>query len=324
MVRSLLRRRALVAFWLLLAGTLSSPAQEWPARQPIRIIVPFSAGSATDVIARAVFDQVSRQIEQSVLVENRAGGGTTVGSSAVAKAEPDGYTLLVNSTSHVVVATTFPKLSYSVADDFTALSGLASQPFVITTRIKYKSIADLVQFGRANPGVLNYGSNGPGTSGMLFMEKFALMAKIKMTQVPFRGTPEAMTEIVADRLDMFPGPVLNTLELARDGKVNLLAVSTPRRSSALPDVPTLAEAGVPGADYSFWIGAFAPARTPRPIAERLNAEIVKALGSAEVKKKIAALGADPMPMSIAEFDAFVRSEIKLNADIFAAAGIKLE
>jgi tripartite-type tricarboxylate transporter receptor subunit TctC len=309
---------------LLLAGAAPVNAQDWPARQPIKILVPFSAGSATDVIGRAVFDQVSRQIEQSVLVENRAGGGTTIASAAVAKSEPDGYTLLVNSTSHVVVATTFPKLPYSVADDFTALSGLASQPFVITTRTRYKSIADLVQFGRANPGVLNYGSNGPGTSGMLFMEKFALMAKMKMTHVPFRGTPEAMTEIVADRLDMFPGPVLNVLELARDGKVNLLAVSTPRRSSALPNVPTLAEAGVPDADYSFWIGAFAPSRTPRPIAERLNAEIIKALNSPEVRKKIAALGADPMPMSLAEFDVFVRREIKLNADIFTAAGIKLQ
>jgi tripartite-type tricarboxylate transporter receptor subunit TctC len=309
---------------LLLAGAAPVNAQDWPARQPIKILVPFSAGSATDVIGRAVFDQVSRQIEQSVLVENRAGGGTTIASAAVAKSEPDGYTLLVNSTSHVVVATTFPKLPYSVADDFTALSGLASQPFVITTRTRYKSIADLVQFGRANPGVLNYGSNGPGTSGMLFMEKFALMAKMKMTHVPFRGTPEAMTEIVADRLDMFPGPVLNVLELARDGKVNLLAVSTPRRSSALPNVPTLAEAGLPDADYSFWIGAFAPSRTPRPIAERLNAEIIKALNSPEVRKKIAALGADPMPMSLAEFDVFVRREIKLNADIFTAAGIKLQ
>src|SRR3954471_7100752 len=160
-----------------------SSAQEWPARQPVKVIVPFTAGSATDVIARAVFNQVARQIDQNVLVENRSGGGTTLGAAAVAKAEPDGYTLLVHSTSHVVVATTFAKLPYNVTEDFTALSALASQPFVITSRTKYRSVADLVEFGRSNPGVLNYGSNGVGTSGMLFMEKFALVAKIKMTHV---------------------------------------------------------------------------------------------------------------------------------------------
>ena len=317
-------RPAFLSLALLLAGAATAPAQDWPARQPIKIVVPFTPGSATDLVARAVFDQVSRQINQAVLVENRAGGGTTIGSATVAKAEPDGYTLLVNSTSHVVVATTFPKLPYSVTDDFIALSALAAQPFVITTRTKYKTIADLVQFGRANPGVLNYGSNGIGTSGMLFMEKFALVAKMKMTHVPFRGTPEAMTEIIADRLDMFPGPVPSTLELAKDGKVNALAVSTPQRSNSMPGVPTLSEAGLPGADYIFWVGAFAPAKTPRPIAERIHAEIIKALNSPEVKRKIAGLGADPMPMSMADFDAFIKKEIKLNADIFVAAGIKLQ
>lgn len=317
-------RPAFLSLALLLAGAATAPAQDWPARQPIKIVVPFTPGSATDLVARAVFDQVSRQINQAVLVENRAGGGTTIGSATVAKAEPDGYTLLVNSTSHVVVATTFPKLPYSVTDDFIALSALAAQPFVITTRTKYKTIADLVQFGRANPGVLNYGSNGIGTSGMLFMEKFALVAKMKMTHVPFRGTPEAMTEIIADRLDMFPGPVPSTLELAKDGKVNALAVSTPQRSSSMPGVPTLSEAGLPGADYIFWVGAFAPAKTPRPIAERIHAEIIKALNSPEVKRKIAGLGADPMPMSMSDFDAFIKKEIKLNADIFVAAGIKLQ
>jgi tripartite-type tricarboxylate transporter receptor subunit TctC len=302
-------------------GAGSAWAQDWPARQPVKIIVPFTAGSATDVLARAVFNQVARQIEQSVLIENRSGGGTTLGSFAVAKADPDGYTLLVHSTSHVVVASTFAKLPYNVSEDFTALSGLASQPFVITTRTKYRSIADLVEFGRANPGVLNYGSNGVGTSGMLFMERFALAAGMKLTHVPFRGTPEAMTEIVADRLDMFPGPALSTLELAHAGKVNALAVSTPRRSSAMPNVPTLAEAGLPNADYTFWIGAFAPAKTPQPIVQRIHSEIIKALNSPEVKKKISDLAAEPMSMPMRDFDAFVKKEIKLNAEIVAAAGI---
>jgi tripartite-type tricarboxylate transporter receptor subunit TctC len=186
-------------------------AQDWPQPRAVRIVVPFTPGSATDVVSRAVFEQVSRQIGQPVVVENRAGGGTTIGSALVAKAEPDGHTLLVNSTSQVVVAAAFKNLSYSVADDFTSVAGLITQPFAVATRTRYKSIAELVQYGRANPGKLNYGTNGPGTSGHLFMEKFALAAKIKMTQIPFRGTPEAMTEVMADRLDMFPGPVLTMM-----------------------------------------------------------------------------------------------------------------
>ena len=307
---------------LMLTGSLVAQAQEWPTRQTIKVIVPLTAGSATDIVARAVFDQVGRQVDQSIVVENRTGGGTTIGAGAVAKSDPDGYTLLVHSTSHVVVATTFPKLGYSVAEDFTALSTLAVQPFVITTRLRYKTIADLVAFGRANSGVLNYGSAGIGTSGMLFMEKFALAGKFKMTHVPFRGTPEAMTEIIADRLDMYPGPAQSTLELAKAGKVNALAVSTPKRSSTMPDVPTVAEAGLAEAEYNFWIGAFAPAKTPVGVATRLHAEIVKALNSSEVRQKIAVLGADPLPMPMAEFDAFVRREIKLNADVLEAAGLK--
>lgn len=315
-------RPTILLISLLLAGAAPTSAQDWPTERPVKIIVPFTAGSATDIVARAVFDEVSRQIGQSVVVENCTGAGTTLGSALVAKAEPNGYTLLVNSTSHAVVATTYPKLPFSVADDFIALSALAAQPFVITTRTKYKTIADLVQYARANPGVVNYGSNGIGSSGMLFLEKFALVAKIKMTHVPFRGTPEAITEIVANRLDIFPGTALSTLDLARAGKVNALAVSTPQRSSSIPDVPTLAEAGIPGADYVFWIGAFAPARTPRPVVERIHSEIIKALDLPKLKKKFVDLGADPMPMSMADFDAFVRKEIKLNAEIFAAIGLK--
>lgn len=315
---------ALVSGLSLLLPATPGWAQDWPQPRAVRIVVPFTPGSATDVVSRAVFEQVSRQIGQPVVVENRAGGGTTIGSALVAKAEPDGHTLLVNSTSHVVVAAAFKNLSYSVADDFTSVAGLITQPFAVATRTRYKSIAELVQYGRANPGKLNYGTNGPGTSGHLFMEKFALAAKIKMTQIPFRGTPEAMTEVMADRLDMFPGPVLNTLKLAKDGRVNALAVSTTTRSAFMPDVPTLAEAGVPGADYVFWIGAFGPARMRPAVTERIHAEVQRAMAVPDVKAKIANLGADPINSSVAEFDSFVKREIKSNAEIFISAGIKME
>jgi tripartite-type tricarboxylate transporter receptor subunit TctC len=314
-----------LAMFIVASAGAVGPAtgQDWPAK-PIKIIVPFTAGSATDIVARAVFEQIGRDTGQTVVVENRGGGGTTIGAGAVAKSDPDGYTLLVHSTSHVVVATTFPKLGYNVAEDFTALTGLAQQPYVLTTQTKYASVADLVAAGRANPGKLNYGSAGIGTSGMLFMERFALAAGIKITHVPFRGTPEGMTEIVAGRLDIYPGPVISVLELAAAKQVNTLAVSTPKRASALPHVPTMTEAGVQGSDYTFWAGAFAPAKTPKAVSERIHALILKALDAPEAKKRIEGLGAEPMPMGMAEFDTFIRDEIKMHADIYAKAGLKVE
>jgi tripartite-type tricarboxylate transporter receptor subunit TctC len=232
--------------------------------------------------------------------------------------------LLVNSTSHVVVASVYAHLSYNVADDFTALTPLASQPFVATSSVKYKTMADFVAYGRAHPGALNYGSNGIGTAGQLFMVNIGLAAKITMTHVPFRGTADALTEELSDRLDLFPAPATAMIELAKAGKVNALAVSTAKRSQALPDVPTIAEAGYPDATYNFWIGAFAPAKTPPAISARLHEEIIKALAVPEVKKEIIALAGDPMPMSMSDFDVFVRKEIKLNAGIVKAAGIPPE
>jgi len=311
----------LAAAVCLFAAHGSALAQQWPTKEPIKVIVPFTAGSATDIVARVVFNQVSKQIGQAVVVENRGGGGTTIGSAFVAHADPDGYTLLANSTSHVVVASVYAHLSYNVADDFTALTPLASQPFVATSPVKYKTMADFVAYGRAHPGVLNYGSNGIGTAGQLFMVNIGLAAKISMTHVPFRGTADALTEMISDRLDLFPAPAPAMIELAKAGKVSALAVSTAQRSQAMPDVPTIAEAGYPDATYNFWIGTFAPAKTPPEISARLHDEIVKALAVPEVKKEITALAADPMPMSMKDFDAFVRKEIKLNAGIVAAAGI---
>jgi tripartite-type tricarboxylate transporter receptor subunit TctC len=308
------------ALCVLAAGGAAS-AQQWPAKEPIKVIVPFTPGSATDIVARVVFNQVSKQIGQAVVVENRGGGGTTIGSAFVAHADPDGYTLLVNSTSHVVVASVYSHLTYNVADDFTALTPLASQPFVATAPPKYKTMADFVAYGRAHPGVLNYGSNGIGTAGQLFMVNIGLAAKITMTHVPFRGTADALTEMISNRLDLFPAPATAMIELAKAGKVSALAVSTAHRSQAMPDVPTIAETGYPDATYNFWIGAFAPAKTPLEVSSRLHDEIVKALDVPEVKKEIVALAADPMPMSMKDFDTFVRKEIKLNAGIVAAAGI---
>jgi tripartite-type tricarboxylate transporter receptor subunit TctC len=282
---------------ILLLTPLSANAQEWPAKEPIKIIVPFSAGSATDIVARIVFEQVGSRIGQTFVVENRGGGGTTIGSAMVAKAEPDGYTLLVNSTSHVVVASTYAHLPYSVADDFAGISELADIPFVIATSTKYNTLNDLIQAGKKPGGNVLYGSAGIGTSGQLFMERLRLAGGFAATHVPFRGTPEGMTELIAGRLDVYPAPALNALPLVQDNKIHALAISAAKRLALMPTVPTLAEAGLPNALYNFWIGAFAPAKTPKPIVDRLNHEVVAVLERKDIADKIRSLGGEPAPMS---------------------------
>ena len=311
---------ALTAIVLMLP--FQAAAQDWPGKQPIKIIVPFSAGSATDITARTVFEQVGKQLGQTFVVENRGGAGTTLGSGMVAKADADGYTLLVNSASHVVVASTYANLSYKVADDFAAVSALAMIPFVVATNPKYKTLKDLIDAGKKPGSQILYGTAGAGSSGQLFMERLRIAAGFPATHVPFRGTPEGMTEVIAGRLDLYPAPILNAIPLAKDGKVSVLAVSTAKRAPLLPDVKTLAEAGLPDAEYNFWVGAFAPAKTPKPIVERLNKEIVAALKVKAVADKVLALGGEPAPMTPAEFDKFVRKEIALNAEIVKASGYK--
>ena len=311
---------ALTAIVLMLP--FQAAAQDWPGKQPVKIIVPFSAGSATDITARTVFEQVGKQLGQTFVVENRGGAGTTLGSGMVAKADADGYTLLVNSASHVVVASTYANLSYKVADDFAAVSALAMIPFVVATNPKYKTLKDLIDAGKQPGSTILYGTAGAGSSGQLFMERLRIAAGFPATHVPFRGTPEGMTEVIAGRLDLYPAPILNAIPLAKDGKISVLAVSTAKRAPLLPDVKTLAEAGLPDAEYNFWVGAFAPAKTPKPIVERLNKEIVAALKVKAVADKVLALGGEPAPMTPAEFDKFVRKEIALNAEIVKASGYK--
>jgi tripartite-type tricarboxylate transporter receptor subunit TctC len=310
-------------FWSLILLGLFCPvpvaAQEWPTKQPIKIVVPLNAGSATDIAARVVFEQVGKQIGQNFVFENRGGAGTTLGAGMVAKADPDGYTLLVNSTSQVAVASTYATLPYSVADDFTPISGLAEFPLAVAATPKYKSMNDVLSESRKSGGIL-YGSGGRGSAGHLFMEALRLAAGYPATHVPFRGTVEALTEVISGRIDMYPAPALNAINLTKDGKVSSLAVSSPKRLPLMPEVPTVAELGMPTAQYQFWVGSFAPAQTPKPIIERLNREIVAALNVQDIADKLIALGGIPMPMTADEFGAFVRKEIALNAEIVKASG----
>jgi tripartite-type tricarboxylate transporter receptor subunit TctC len=318
-------RRLLFALAALLALVPATAwAQAWPTKQPIRVIVPFTAGSATDIIARTVMEQVSTQFGQVIVVENRVGAGGTLGIGAVARAEPDGYTLLVHSTSFAVTATTYSNPGYDARRDFAAVTALASLPNVLVVPPnKYATLKDLVAAAKANPDKLNYASAGAGSAAHLNAERLLMAAGIKVQHIPFKGGPEALTEIMAGRVDFYFIPLPPARGLIQGGRLGVLAVSGSRRASALPDVPTTIEAGFPDSDYNFWVGLWAPAATPKDIVEKLNAETVKALQHPAVKEKIANVGGDPMSMKPAEFDAFVRQEIDINAALVKAAGVQV-
>jgi tripartite-type tricarboxylate transporter receptor subunit TctC len=311
---------AAVLVWLL--GANVGAAQDWPMKQPIKVISPASAGSTSDIMARIVFEQVGKQVGQTVVVENRGGAGTTTGMAAVAHSLPDGYTISVNSTSYVVVASTYAKLTYDPSNDMMGIALLAHFPFVVATSQKYKTLAALVADGRKQPSPLTIGSVGVGSSGHLAIERLLHGAKFKGTIVPFRGAPEAVTELSAGRIDMYAGVLPNVLELARAGQINLAAVVSPKRSALVPDVPTTLEAGYPDSDYNFWMGSYLPAKTPRPIVERLNAEVAKALQDDGLKTKISQLGGEVETMSLDQFNAFIAKERAVNAEIVKLIGYK--
>jgi tripartite-type tricarboxylate transporter receptor subunit TctC len=269
---------------------------------------------------------MSRALGQPIIIENKPGAGGTLGAAQVAKSAPDGYTLLVHSAGHVANPAIYPNLPYDTLKDFIGVTPLASLPnvLIVSPAKGYKTVQDLVQYAHANPGKLNYGSAGIGSATHMNAEIFRQSANFDAVHVPFKGTPEAMTETATGRIDFFFAPLLSALPLIKDGRLQALAVGTPQRSRVLPNVPTTVEAGFPKSEYTFWVAMLAPAGTPKTVIDRLNAEAVKALASPEVKEKLAVLGADPMPMSVADFDAFLRSETARIAAVVKAAGIKAQ
>ena len=318
------RRHALLAASAFALIPTAAFAEDWPKARPIKAIVPFGAGSSTDIIARIVLDEVGKQIGQTFVPENRAGASGTIGANAVAKSDPDGYTLLVHSSSHTVTPSTFTSPPYNAETDFAPIMPLATIPNVVVVNASrgYKSLKDLIDAAKAKPGTFNYASAGAGSATHLTAERLKLSAKIEATHVAFKGSSEALTEIVADRLDYYCSPINAAIEFVKDGRLKALAVSSAKRASALPDVPTTVEAGYPDSGYEFWIGAFLPRQTPTAIRDRLHAEIVKALDSPALTKKFSELGADKLLLSPAEFEAMVKREIAANAVVVKAAGIK--
>jgi tripartite-type tricarboxylate transporter receptor subunit TctC len=316
-------RRSLIAAGLLLATLVPAASQSWPTK-PVRVIVPFTAGSAVDIVARAVMEQVSNQIGQPVIVENRGGAGGTLGVGMVAKADPDGHTILVHSTTHAVTATTYANPGYDARKDFAAITALANVPNVLVTAPgKYKSVKEMIEAGRSKKGSLNYASAGAGSGAHLNAERLLMAAGIKAQHIPFKGGPEALTEIMSGRVDFYFVPLPPARGLIAGKKVDALAVSSAARAKALPDVPTTIEAGYPNSEYNFWMGMFLPVKTPAPIAARLHEETIKALKNPAVIARLDKVGAEPKPMSPKEFDAFVRKEIDINATLVKAAGIEI-
>ncbi len=293
--------------------------------KPIHIIVPFSAGSATDLIARTVAEPMSRALGQPIVIENRPGAGGTLGAGIVAKSAPDGYTLLVHSAGHVANASIYSSLPYDTLRDFACVTTLANLPnVVVSAPARFKGIQDLVESARSRPGQLNFGTAGHGSATHMNTEIFRASAQFDAVHIPFKGTPEALNEAMAGRIDFFFAPIAPALPLIRDGRLQPLAVGAIKRSPLLPDVPTTVEAGFKDSEYVFWIALLAPSGAPRPIVERLNAEATKALASMEVKDKFALLGAETMPMAPLACDDFMKAEAVRAAAVVKKAGIKAQ
>jgi len=315
--------------WLaaLAVGVASSGvwAQDYP-NKPVRIIVPFTAGSATDILARTVGERLTELWKQTVVVDNRAGAGGTIGAGVVAKSPPDGYTLLVHSAAQAVNPFIYPNLPYDTLKDFVQVAPLGGQPnvLVVAPSSGYKTVADLIADAKRRPSVLNFGSAGVGSGTHINAEKFKLAAGIDVVHVPYKGTPEALTDTMTGRVTYFFSPISAALPHVREGKLLALAVSSAKRSSVLPNVPTVAESGLPGFDYNLWVGMFAPAGTPAQVVDKLNRDVNSVLREATVRERLASLGAEPMPMSTAEFDRFVRGEMDDAAKVVKAAGIKAQ
>jgi tripartite-type tricarboxylate transporter receptor subunit TctC len=301
----------------------SAQAQSWPTK-PIKAFIPFSAGSATDIIPRAVFDRVSADLGQPIVVENRGGAGGTIAVGAVVKSEPDGYTILANSSAHTVAPSIVDNIPYDTAKDLSAVVALGKNAniLVVSPAKGWKTAADLVAAAKAKPGTINYGSAGVGTATHISAERFRQSAGIQATHVPYRGGPEVLADIFGGRVDFYYCPISTALPLIRDGRLVALATSTPQRASALPDVPTSLQAGYANSDYTVWYGVFMPVKTPRAIVDRFYTTTMKIIQTPAMQQKLAELAVDPMPLKPTEFDALVETEIKANERLIKAAGVK--
>ena len=308
-----------------LLPALAGAEAAYPSK-PIRVIVPFAAGSTTDIIARAIADKMGASMGQPLVIENRGGASGTIGQQAVATAAADGYTVMIHSSSHTVSPSTFAKLPFDTVNDFAGVTPISSLPnaLVIAPSKNIKTLPQLLAAARAKPGSMNFASAGQGSATHLNAEKFKMAAKIDATNIPFKGSGEAVTEVLSGRVDYYFSPIAPVIGQIKEGQLLALAVGSPKRAAALPDVPTTAEAGVPGSEFNFWIGMMAPAKTPRAVVDRLHDEVAKALATPEVKERFLKLGADAWTLKPAQFDAYIKQEIASNAELVKAAGLAVQ
>jgi tripartite-type tricarboxylate transporter receptor subunit TctC len=323
------RRRALgaTAAVALAAGTAagSARAQAYPSK-PVRLIVPYSAGGGADTTARLIAPKLQEALGQTIVVENKPGAGGMIGDEIVAKAAPDGHTLLIGAFAHAVNPSLFPKMPFRTPEDFAPVSLLVTVPelMVITPSHPAKTVAELVALAKAQPGKLSYASSGNGSAQHLAAELFKMRTGTDIQHVPYKGGALAVADVAAGHVPFYFGNMSAALPQARGGRVRPLAVTSAARSPAAPDVPTLAEAGVPNCEISEWNALIAPAGTPPAVIARLHAEIAKIMRAEEMKAKFADLGADAIGSTPDELAAFLRSEMKKWAEVVKAANIKVE
>ena len=320
------RYRTILAGLALAVMATSANAQIWPTK-PIRYVVPFAAGGTTDILARTISEKLSVALGQPVIVDNKPGAGGGVGAAEVAKAPPDGYTILGGTIStHAINATLYSKLPYDPVRDFVAITLIARVPnmLVINNDIPAKNVAELIKLMKANPGNWNFASSGSGTSQHLSGELFKNMAGVEMQHIPYKGSPPALTDVMGGQVSMTFDNITTAWTLAKAGKLRAIAVTTAKRSPVAPDVPTLAESGLPGYEIGSWQGVFAPAGTPPDIVKRLNTEIVKIINMPDVQKRLLELGAEPVGNSSEEFTAFVKTEVVKWGDVVKKSGAKVD
>ena len=309
---------AIVAVW-----GVAAYAQGYPTK-PVRLIIAFTPGSSTDIIGRAVAAKLQEMWGQQVVAENRTGAGGSVGSAAALREAPDGYTLLANSSAHVANPSIYKTLPYDTLKDFANIAPLAGGPnvLIVSPQTGWKSFKDFVAAAKAKPGELNFSSAGVGSGTHFNLEKLKLMAGIDVAHVPYKGTPEAIGDTIAGRVCCYWAPINAALPHVKGGKAVALGVSSAQRSTLLPDVPTIAEQGLPGFDYTLWVGLWGPAAMPADLVNKINADVNKALASPDLAARLTNLGTIPMKMSSAEFTQFVRKEVEDTAKVLKAAGIQ--
>ena len=313
-----------VAAALALAAGVAN-AQDYPVKT-VRIIVPFGAGSATDALARIIAPRMTEMWGQQVIVENRPGAGSVVGTSVVAKSPPDGYTLLVVSASHAINATLYSKLPFDPVKDFAGITPLALIPniLIVHPSLPARSVKELVALAKSKPGTFNYTSAGVGSNSHLNGALFKSTAGVDIVHVPFKGFAEAITEIVAGRLEMTFAPAILASPYIKANRVRALAVGSSKRSSAFPELPTMVEAGVKDCAFDGWFGLITVAGTPKPILDKVHAAVIKSLTLPDVAAQLRNQGADPMPMSPEQYDQYIRSEVVKLGRIVKESGAKAE